>query len=264
MCGRYIQVKNIEIIEKRFNVHAQPGFELTPNFNVSAGDFAPVITTQNPRTIELMQFGLTPFWAKKPMYLINARAEGDKNADNNINYSGGKDIINKPAFRKPLRSQRCLVIADAFYEGTTQQKLDCPFLVYLKNKQAPFAFAGIYDTWLNPTTNQLLNSFAIITTVANSLLQMLPHHRSPVILPRHYEQKWLNPATPLSDITKILVPYQSGLMNAYKVSAMVKDPKIKTKELITPLSQPLVPETTITATDTLRLLGMGHYKRPGN
>lgn len=261
MCGRYIQVKNVEIIEERFNVRVPEGIELTPNYNVSPGDYAPVITNANPGEVQLLQFGLTPFWAKKPMYLFNARAEGDKNKENNPNYTGGKDIISKPSFRKPIRSQRCLVIADAFYEGTTKERLNKPYVVYLKGKQSPFAFAGIWDVWQNPETKEEINSFAIITTTANALLQKIPHHRSPVILPRNREQAWLNNNKPLTDITRMLQPINGELMNAYPVSTQVKNSRDKSKDLITPVGQPLTPDSGFKENTTLELHGMGHYKR---
>lgn len=260
MCGRYVQVKNIEIIKKRFNVQVSEGTQLTPNFNVSPGDYAPVITNENPNVVQLMQFGLTPFWAKKPMYLFNARAEGDKNKENNPNYTGGKDIISKPAFRKPIRSKRCLVIADAFYEGTTKERLNKPYLIYLKDKQAPFAFAGIWDTWQNPETKEEICSFSIITTTSNSLLQQIPHHRSPIILPRNNEQKWISDK-PLTDITSMLKTYPGDLMNAYPVSTDVKNSKNKSKDLITPIGDPLLTETGYKENVSLKLQGMGHYKR---
>jgi len=261
MCGRYIQVKNVEIIEKRFNVRVPEGIELTPNYNVSPGDYAPVITNENPGEVQLLQFGLTPFWAKKPMYLFNARAEGDKNKENDPNYTGGKEIISKPSFRKAIRSQRCLVIADAFYEGTTKERLNKPYVVYLKGKQGPFAFAGIWDVWQNPETKEEVNSFAIITTTTNSLLQKIPHHRSPVILPRNREQAWLNSNKPLTDITRMLQPLNGELMNAYPVSTQVKNSRDKSKELITPIRQPLSPDIGFKENTSLELHGMGHYKR---
>ncbi|MGD9993016.1 MAG: SOS response-associated peptidase [Salinivirgaceae bacterium] len=260
MCGRYIQVKNVQVIEERFNVKVPDGLELTPNFNVAPGDFAPVITSDKPNEVQLFQFGLTPFWAKKPMYLFNARAEGDHNKENAIHYKGGKDIINKPAFRKPIRSQRCLVIADAFYEGTSTDKLNKPYVVYLKGKQGPFAFAGIWDTWVNKESGEEINSFAIITTMANSLMQKIPHHRSPIILPRKREQTWLNSNAPLTDITRMLEPFPGELMNAYPVASRVKDSRIKGKELITPIGQPLFSDETFKENITLELHGMGHYK----
>ena len=51
------------------------------------------------------------------MYLINARKEGDHNRANDPSYSGAAGILQKPSFRKPIRSQRCLVLADGFIEG---------------------------------------------------------------------------------------------------------------------------------------------------
>jgi len=261
MCKRYIQVKNAEIIEQRFNVQVPEEVTLTPNFNVSPGDYVPVITNTQPDKVQLFQFGLTPFWAKKPMYLFNARTEGDRNKENDPSYHGSKDIITKPAFRKPIRSQRCLVIADAFYEGTTGEKLDKPYLVYLKGKQGPFAFAGIWDTWLNSESGETIHSFAIITTVANSLLQKLPYHRSPVILPRNREQAWLNSNKPLTDITRMLEPFPGEQMNAYPVANHMKNPGIKSKELIIPVGQPINTEERFKENITLELHGMGHYKR---
>ncbi len=49
MCGRYVLVQKIEIIEKRFNVIAPNYFEWQPNYNIGPGTFAPVITSENPK-----------------------------------------------------------------------------------------------------------------------------------------------------------------------------------------------------------------------
>src|SRR5271166_6457102 len=138
MCGRYILVDKVEVIKKEFNIHIEGNYD--PDFNISPGSKALVITNDQPSQGQYFQFGMTPYWAKKPMYLFNARAEGDHNPENDPDYMGAKGIIGKPAFRKPIRSQRCLVIASAFIEGTTTEGLNKPYLVYLKKR--PFAFAG--------------------------------------------------------------------------------------------------------------------------
>jgi hypothetical protein len=85
---------------------------------------------------------MTPFFAKEQMNIINARAEGDKNSRNDPGYNGSKSIFLKTAFMKPMQAQRCLVIADAYYEWSNQKK---PHLIFLQNWDRPFAFAGIYD-----------------------------------------------------------------------------------------------------------------------
>lgn len=140
MCERYIIVSDQDKIEKAFRAKASA--PIVQQFNISPGKLAPVITNDKPHEIQFFQFGLTPFWAKKRMQLFNARAEGDGNKNNDPEYTGGKGIISKPAFRKSIRSQRCLVIADAFIGGTITDSLDKPHLIYLENRKH-FAFAGV-------------------------------------------------------------------------------------------------------------------------
>jgi len=262
MCGRYVLVQKIETIEKRFNVKSPQALLWEPKYNIALGQMAPVITTAYPQHLDLMLFGMTPHWAKKPMYLFNARAEGDRNKENNPDFSGAKDIITKPAFRKSIRSQRCLVIADAFVEGTTVEGLSNPYLVYLQNKERPFAMAGLFDEWKNEKTGETLRSFSIITTTANDLMQKLPHQRMPVILKRGQEQRWLNLKTPLADITKMLKPYDSNLMNAFPITPKIKSPKQEGKDLINPLGERINPEFNLRSSEQINLQGMGRYKQP--
>ena len=264
MCGRYVLVQKTEVLERRFNVTVAADFDFQPSYNISPGKKAPVITSQNPRQLQLFRFGLTPFWARKPMFLFNARAEGNRNKENDPDFKGAKDIINKPAFRKPIRSQRCLIPADAFIEGTTNEGLSKPFLVYLTEKQRPFSFAGLYDVWINPDTGEEVKSFAIITTTANELMKKIPHHRSPVILFPSQEQQWLNNKTPLSDVTAMLKPYPSDLMNAYPVSPEIKNPRNDHAGLIQPRGQRLQDELMIKTRRELRLQGMGNRKKSTN
>jgi putative SOS response-associated peptidase YedK len=258
MCGRYILVQKTEVIEKAFNIIIPPSTEYSPDFNIAPGKPGLVITSEKPREAQSFRFGLTPFWAQKPMYLINARAEGDQNPDNLSNYSGAKGIINKPAFRMPIRSQRCLVLADAFIEGTTAEKLNKPFLIYLKERK-PFAFAGIWDRWTDRQSGEIIHSFAIITTVANDLLARLPHHRSPVILEKGMEEKWLH-AEHLNDITWMMKPYPAELMNGFPIKNGIKNPHAAGRELIEPAGERLVAEEEVKGSTFLELHGMGRYK----
>lgn len=261
MCGRYIEIQKIEVIEKRFNVSLHENSAYHPSFNISPGKPAPVITNEEPELLQSFQFGLTPHWAKKNMYLFNARSEGDHNKDNHPNYKGTKGIIKKPAFRKSIRSKRCLVIADAFIEGTTKERLDKPFVVYLKGGIRPFAFAGIWDEWVDNTSGEVIKSFSIITTTSNELIRMIPHHRSPVILEPENEKKWLNPNTGLDDILGLLKPYPAEKMNAYPITPEIKDVNKNKKELIQPVGERLTPENDISLSKELKLLGMGNSRK---
>ncbi len=263
MCGRYILIQKAEALEKRFSIRIPDTIHLVPSYNISPGKYAPVITNENPHEIQLYRFGLTPFWSSKLNLIINARTEGDGNPDNDPRYTGAKGIISKPAFRKPIRSQRCLIPADAFIEGPEKEKLDKPYVVYLRNKVRPFAFAGIWDQWANPDSGEIISSFAIITTVANSLLLKIPHRRSPVILRQGDEKRWISNDLSLSEVTSLLVPYPSELMNAYPVAPTIKNPRADDPGLIHPAGERLMPEYDIHHSKDVRIEGMGSNKNYG-
>lgn len=262
MCGRYVKVSKVEVIEKRFKVMAKETQRdlFTPDYNIGPGKLAAIITQEEPGVLQLAKFGLTPFWAKKQIYLFNARAEGDNNKENDPNYTGGLGIISKPAFREPIRNKRCLIIADCFYEGPEKEGLSKPYVVYVKDRR-PFAFAGIYDKWVDKATGEEIIGFSIITTMANELMQKIGHHRSPVILPASGEQSWLSSKSSLSQATLYLHPYPTNQMNAYPVGTAIKNPRNNGKELLEPIGQRIYPESIVTVSETIKLQGMGHKKK---
>ena len=260
MCGRYVTITPIEAIEKRFQVAAGPdysGAPPPPNTNVSHGDLAPVITGDRPNALQAMQFGFTPTWAKKQFYIINARSEGDQNADNDPNYRGAMGILQKPMFRQSIRTRRCLVIADAFIEGPQREKLAKPYVVHARDGQRPFALAGIWDEWADTATGKIVRSFAIVTTTACDTLKAIGHHRSPVLLNPADEHKWINPATPLGEITGLLRPIPDKTLNAYPIDPGIKNPRINGTSLLKPIGEPLFPESDHELHKSLEMFGLG-------
>lgn len=258
MCGRYAVVSKLEIIEKEFAAHVEEvkeRFQLNPN--VSPGDQALVITDAQPNKVQMMTFGFTPHWAKKRTYVINARSEGDHNKENDPKYTGAKGIISKPMFRKAIRSQRCLIIADAFVEGTTKEKLSKPYLVYRSEKKRPFALAGIWDEWVDVKTGELTKGFAILTTPPTPLMQRIPHHRSPLVLTQEEEKEWINTNLNLDEVTAMLNPFDDSDYNAYPISSDIKASRNKDVHVLTPLGEPLRKAYTYNFYQELELQGMG-------
>lgn len=255
MCGRYTLVSKLEIIEERFQAKAD--FSQFSNPNISATDLAPVISSGHPQTIQLMHFGMQPPWATKSMLLLNARSEGDHNPENSTQYHGALGIIQKPAFRKPIRQQRCLVLADAFIEGPEQQRLQEPYLVYPKEKESPFAFAGIWESWQDHKTGEIRHGFAIITGPAMPVVASFKHHRSPIVLLKGEERTWLEPDLPLAEVTALLKASAELNWNAYPISTAIKQAANKSLELLQPVGPPLLPELNFVFSQKLQLSGMG-------
>lgn len=213
MCKRYSVVSDIMHIEKRFNVRSQ--YKKYFNPNIAYGDLAPVITGDNNKELQFFQFGLTPHWAKEQLFVQNARCEGDRNKSNDPAYSGNMGIMLKTMFKKLIRHQRCIIVADAFIEGFYTDKASKNYLVFPRNKKRPFAMAGVWDSWLG-AEKETIHSFAILTTPANELMQKMECQRAPFILPPHLENTWLN-SKRLADITAIMKPFDARFYNAYPI-----------------------------------------------
>ena len=248
MFFRYILVDSLAKIRSRFNLPDQDvNFE--PNYNVLPGQFLPVITSDQPEKVLLMRYGFTPFWEKRERMILEARAEGDYNVSNTSGLISSKGIIIKREFRKPIRSQRCLIIGSAFAIINMENE---PYLVFLKDHNHPFAFAGIWDLWEDPKDGTKLESFCIVTTVANDFMQHLGMTRMPVILQDKYEKLWLKNDTPLFKITNMLLPYHSDIMNAYPIDKRILISKENLRTLIEPVGDKLVSDIEI-------YLKMSHY-----
>ncbi len=260
MCGRFGLIAKIEEIAERYNSPITPELKSFHEYdvNIAPGKFSWVITSD--KRLKRFTFGLTPFWAKKRKYLFNARMEGDHNKENDPKYKGAKGIIVKPSFRKPIRQQRCLVPASFFIEGTTKEGLDKPFLIHHKSEKL-FSFAGIWDAWKDNQTGSDFFGFSIITTTANELIQKIPHHRSPVIIPQELESVWLNENAPLSDITAILKPFPSEMLNAFPISNEIKNPGNNRPDIIKPVGKPFFENRKFIFKEGLALQGMGKRKK---
>jgi len=234
----FLLVSNISTIEKQFRIVLNQYTQvLSPSYKIGCQDSSYVLTTENPNELQTMKFGLTPHWSSKQMNILNARVEGDKNKDDDPYFDGAKAIIQSNAFKRPIRTQRCLVVADAFYAVNNQNK---PFLVYLEDKVRPFAFAGLYDKWLNSETNKIHCGFSIITTTANELFMQMGVKRMPVILPIGRENDWLKLDYPLYKVMKILDCYpESEKMNAYPISDFVLNSDVNDSSLIKPIGEKL-------------------------
>jgi len=93
-----------------------------------------------------------------------------------------------PAFRDALKSRRCLVPADGFYEWQRTGKAKQPYCFEV-NDGTLFAFAGIWDRWPNPT-GAWIETCSIFTTTPNAVTSPV-HDRMPVILDPDSYDLWL-------------------------------------------------------------------------
>ena len=209
MCGRYTFIAPAPTAEQRFNATSVEPVPTT--YNAAPSQRLPVITNAAPGQIQLLTWGLVPAWARDPAggpKPINARAE---------------TLAEKPAFRQLLGRRRCLVLADSFYEWQATPAGKVPHRILLHDEQ-PFAFAGLWDEWLDRATGELHPTFTIITTEPNALMAGI-HNRMPVILPtRAAERAWLDDGLKLRAHQELLLPHDAADMREYVIGKRVNSP----------------------------------------
>ena len=208
MCGRFSIFADPERLAERFDA-SLPDQELAPRYNAAPTQDLPVLLNEDDRVIQLLRWGLVPFWAKDPSIgnrMINARAE---------------TLAEKPSYRTALKKRRCLVLADGFYEWAKTGNGKQPVRIALKSGD-PFAFAGLWETWKDPD-GRLLRTFTIVTTTPNELVAPI-HNRMPAVLLPEHEAIWLDNAADQAIWLDLLRPYPAELMTAYPISTRVNSP----------------------------------------
>lgn len=205
MCGRTSLYLPQAVVESRFDAEATEPLE--PRYNIAPFDDLPVITDDAPAAIDQFEWGLLPAWADDPedsYRPINARAE---------------TVAEKPMFRDAFESQRCMVLADGFYEWQEQPGGHSqPYRIEREDEQ-PFAMAGLYTVWSENGAE--METVTIITTDANDRLEPI-HDRMPVLLPEDRERDWIEAADGTA-VEDLLQPYPEDDFEAYPISRAVND-----------------------------------------
>lgn len=176
-----------EELEKRFGAKfSNPkGYQSGSKVNAFSLPQLPVICNDKPEEIRLYCWGLIPYWVKNGesaaeirTKTFNARAE---------------TLSEKASFRHALQRKRCLVLTNGFYEWQTLGKEKIPYFIGL-NQESAFALAGLFDQWTNKETGEVLDTFTVITTKANPMMEEIHNlkKRMPVILSKEDEKRWLD------------------------------------------------------------------------
>ncbi len=215
MCFNYSITKFQEYLEKRFQAKFESGTNYNPKYLVQAFSIpqAPVITNALTDKIQLLNWGLIPFWVKDKAYADKIRRSTFNARDDTI--------FEKPSFKNSIKNKRCLVIADGFFEWHEYNGKKYPFYIKLNNS-GEFCFAGIWDEWTDKSSSLIIKTYSIITTAANPMLKIIHNSkmRMPVILNRENEKKWLSDLKE-KEIADLLKPYNDKEMKAYTVSKMI-------------------------------------------
>jgi putative SOS response-associated peptidase YedK len=223
MCGRYKLTATWAEIHRLYNltnsVNLQPRYNIAPSQEIAVVRYD---MDKKSRALAMLHWGLIPPWSKDPKSaygMINAKAE---------------TVAEKPAYRHAFKSQRCLVLADGFYEWQGSPRAKQPYLIRMRDGSV-FAFAGLWERWSDRKSGATIDSATIVTTEPNAVCAPI-HNRMPVILkPEHYPS-WLGEkAADQADLLSILKPYSAEPMEAIKIGTRVNNVKSDDPSLVEPL-----------------------------
>lgn len=216
MCGRFALTVDIAKVAGKFGV--EPTLHTSPRYNIAPTQPVASILRNGEAHLEELRWGLIPSWAKDESIgarMINARAE---------------TLAEKSSFKGLLRSKRCLIIADGFFEWKQENGYKTPMYITMKDHE-PFAFAGLWDSWKSPS-GEPLRTCTIITTQPNEVVASI-HDRMPaILLPEAYES-WLDPSVKDEQfLSHWLAPYPAQAMTARAVSRLVNDPRHDSSDVL--------------------------------
>lgn len=211
MCGRILLTSSGRELAEAFDLAEAP--ELSPRFNIAPSQSVGTLTSvSGQRAFSLRRWGLIPAWAKDPSVgyrMINARSE---------------TASEKPAFRDALRRRRCIVPANGFYEWARSGREREPH--WFRTRSDPFmAMAGLWERWTSRDSDDVIESFSILTTDANASVCTV-HDRMPVLLRREDFDRWLDPAVEDPEALRpLLAPCPDDWLVGQPVSPRVNDPR---------------------------------------
>jgi putative SOS response-associated peptidase YedK len=228
MCGRYVSATPAAQIAAYFG-STSPTTHLPASYNVAPTQDVYVVVAEDAGwRMEVFRWGFTPRWAKtgKPTpILINARAE---------------TLAEKPTFRASLRSRRCLIPADGFYEWRSnpvdpKRGRKQPFFIHHPDGD-PYAFAGLWELQDTPGAEGTPSSSCVIVTTTPNAPMVPIHNRMPVILPPSAWDRWLDrEQTEVQLLQDLLLPAAAEVVALHAVATGVNNARHDGPQLIAPV-----------------------------
>lgn len=204
-----------------------------PYHHLVSGFSHPALPIIKEDGLFLYSWGLIPSWVKDSKTANDLRTK-------TLN-AVGETVFEKPSFRKSIANRRCMFPISGFYEWREFKGVKYPYFIQLAETDY-FSLGSLYDTWINPQTGEIKNTFSIITTPANPLMEKIHNvkKRMPFIIQPEDEMKWLDPSLNTVQIKELIKPFPEETMKAYTISRDANNARIHRDypEILKPVHYP--------------------------
>lgn len=217
MCFYYAVVKtnakalieNGIIDEKQLSLFSDKQFVKGFDFPVM-----PVISNDKPAVIQMFRWGFVP--AQTP----NKEKATEFLTQYNTLNAKAESLFESRLFGKAIQKQRCLVLCSGFFEWRhknpeKKNSEKYPFYVSLKDG-GMFVFGGIWEKFTDQNTGEIIHTYAIITTRANELMEIVHNtkKRMPLIIEPENAMKWLDQNLNDDEIKTFFKPFDADKLKA--------------------------------------------------
>lgn len=191
------------------HIPLQSGFSYSnwPIIRGSTGDF----------TIENAHWELIAPWVKN-----TKEVQAGREKFNTLNATCER-LLESKLFKPAALEHRCLVLSSGFFEwrhykpAGSSKEIAYPYYITLKD-QPLFYMAGIYQPWTDKETGETMDTFSIVTTKANTMMEQIHNKkkRMPTILNEAQASDWLEPNLSEAKIMELASSaYEAAYMSAY-------------------------------------------------
>ena len=184
--GTKISLNGITKQLPEVNRPLQSGFEY--------GNWTIIKPTIDSYEFELAHWELIAPWVNNSLEVMKGREKF-----NTLNATAER-LLESKLFKQPALKRRCLVLSSGFFEWRhfspegAKKEIAYPYHIAVKD-QPYFLMAGIYQPWVDIESGEMMNTFTIVTTKANKLMEQIHNKkkRMPTIFNEHQASLWISP-----------------------------------------------------------------------
>jgi putative SOS response-associated peptidase YedK len=168
--------------------------------------------------LESMNFSLVPAWAQPGRHLTKAGKYKWPTYNARL-----ETIHEKPSFRTPFKSKRCIVLMSDFIEPIYKGEFAQNMVSFSRTDSGLLLAAGIWDT--HETEGKgYMDSYSIITYEPSEFVEEIGHDRQPVFLSESNAKVWVNPSeTSGESLRKFLINLRASHEFEAKVDRPLKN-----------------------------------------
>lgn len=243
MCYNVSQTSSPENLSARYKAAIDELMLMDePAFLLSSFDtpqLKAVVEIEGKRVLTGLEWGLIPSWIKTEQDAAKLRLQTAN--------AMSETAFEKPSFRSAIKTGRCIIPVDGFFEWMHKEKKTFPHYIYRKDRQL-MNLAGIWETWINNETGEEISSCSILTSAANEMMSRIHNvkKRMPVILEDEKIDSYLDKKTNLDDVKALLKPCSEDVLEAYTISRLItsRTEERNRKELLDRFNYPELLEQT--------------------